>query len=313
VRLAPVAVSALALLDDGRDGGLGGGQVGDRDQLRPAQPRAGGLGLGRADEHLGLAVALDQAGEAVADAAVQVPDGRVVLRFDHQGGRGRGQGPALAHHREQLGVGHVDVVGALQVQEVTQRRLAERHQRHLHVRRVPLAADREVGPVEMRGGADRGQQVGRQGQVQHLLDRDLGQGVAPAGDQGELLGVEPVAGLTLEGVQREQVLAEDPLFQLGGLGEQVDELLATVDGQRRQRAVGRRPAVARDHPPRRRRLRVPPLGRCGHGQPPSLAPGAAFQEPRGLTTTLSPSEDNGRFGATRTTWPGARPMGTVMP
>jgi hypothetical protein len=50
--------------------------------------------------------------------------------------------------------------------------------------------------------------------VQHLLDRDLGQDVAPACDQGQLLGSEPIAGLALEGVQREQVLAEDPLLQL---------------------------------------------------------------------------------------------------
>jgi hypothetical protein len=64
VGLAPIAVGALALLDDGRDGSLSRGQIGDRDQLRPAEQLAGGLGLDRADEHLGLAVALDQAGEA---------------------------------------------------------------------------------------------------------------------------------------------------------------------------------------------------------------------------------------------------------
>ncbi|HEV3399781.1 MAG TPA: hypothetical protein VG693_10870, partial [Actinomycetes bacterium] len=93
VGLAPVAAGALALLDDRVDGGVGRGQVGDRDQLGPAEQVAGGLGLGRADEHPGLAVPLDQPGEAVGDAAVQVPDGRVVLGGGHQGGRGRGQGP----------------------------------------------------------------------------------------------------------------------------------------------------------------------------------------------------------------------------
>ena len=40
VGLAPVAVGALALLDDGRDGGLGRAQVGDRDQLdQPSSSR----------------------------------------------------------------------------------------------------------------------------------------------------------------------------------------------------------------------------------------------------------------------------------
>jgi hypothetical protein len=70
----------------------------------PAEQLAGRLRVRRADEHLRLAVALHQPFEAVADAAVQVPDGGVVLRGGHQRGGGRGQRLAFAHHREQLAV-----------------------------------------------------------------------------------------------------------------------------------------------------------------------------------------------------------------
>jgi hypothetical protein len=113
----PVAVGALALLDDQLDPGLGRGQVGDRGQLRPLEHLGGRLGLGRPDEHPALAVPLDQPLQAVLDPAVQVPDGLVVLRNGHEL-PAVGQRLRLADGGKALGVGQVHPLRALQVDEM---------------------------------------------------------------------------------------------------------------------------------------------------------------------------------------------------
>jgi hypothetical protein len=92
-------------------------EVGDGDELRPAEQLRRGLGAGRPHEHSPLAEPGSQAAEAVGDAAVQVPDGGELLaaRQDlvgldrREGRRGRNEAlRVLAQH----------ALGPLQVQEV---------------------------------------------------------------------------------------------------------------------------------------------------------------------------------------------------
>jgi len=97
-----------------------------------------------------------------------VTDGLVVLRHGHQlVAVGQRLGPADG--REALGVVQVHPLGALQVDEMPQGPLAEPEQRELHAWGIPARHDPKVGPVQVRRGPDRGEQVGGQGQVEHLL------------------------------------------------------------------------------------------------------------------------------------------------
>jgi hypothetical protein len=77
----------------------------------------------------------------------------------------------------------------------------------------------------MRRRADRGEHVLHEGEVQHLLGGDLCDLPAPAGDGLELLGGEAFVDALLERERREEVLAHDPVLDLGGLAQHVDERL----------------------------------------------------------------------------------------
>jgi DNA-binding MarR family transcriptional regulator len=70
VGVSPVAARTLALLDDLADRRESGVEVGDGDQLRPAEQLGRGLRARRADEHGGLAVAVGQRPQSVLDPAV---------------------------------------------------------------------------------------------------------------------------------------------------------------------------------------------------------------------------------------------------
>src|SRR5215471_17330204 len=83
VRVLPVAASAFALLDDLVDGGLGGGGIGDRDHLWPAEPLRRRLGAGRADEQGAFAEPIGECHQPALDAAVEVADRRELLPVRH--------------------------------------------------------------------------------------------------------------------------------------------------------------------------------------------------------------------------------------
>jgi hypothetical protein len=125
----------------------------------------------------------------------------------------------VADGGEAFRVAQVHPLGALQVDEVAQGPLAEGDQRDLHAWGVPARQDRKVRPVQVGRGPDRGEQVGGQGQVEHLLLRHVDEHLLPGGHLGQLLG--------------EQVLTHQPVLQLTGLREQPHELLAVLDSQRR--------------------------------------------------------------------------------
>ena len=107
--------------------------------------------------------------------------------------------------------------------------LAERQQRQLDPRRVVIGGLRQVRPGQVRGSADRGQQVVHQGQVQHLLGRHVRDLLAPSGHRRELPLRQSLLGGLLERERREQVLAHDAVLQLGGLAQHVDQRLAVLD------------------------------------------------------------------------------------
>ena len=74
VGVAPFAAGALALLDDRVDGPLCRRQVGDRDELRPAEVLLGRLGVRRADEQALGAKPLGEVLEAGLDRPVELAD-----------------------------------------------------------------------------------------------------------------------------------------------------------------------------------------------------------------------------------------------
>jgi hypothetical protein len=66
--------------------------------------------------------------------------------------------------------------------------------------------------VQVRRRPDRGQQVGGQGQMQHLLLGHLDDHGLPSGHLGQLLAAEPFLQVPLEGELGEQVLAHQPVL-----------------------------------------------------------------------------------------------------
>src|SRR6185295_61632 len=94
----------------------------------------------------------------------------------------------------------------------------------------------------MRCRADRREHVLHEREVQHLLGADVGDRPPPASDGLELLRREPLVLALLERERREQVLAHDPVLELGGLTQHVDQRLAMLDDEL---GLGLRPSTAR--------------------------------------------------------------------
>src|SRR5438876_8638794 len=82
-------------------------------------------------------------------------------------------------------------------------------------------------------GAERAQDVGRQGQVQHLLLDHVDEGELPGLDAGQLLRRDAFLHAPLQGKLGVKVLAEQAVFEFAGLTEQVDELLPALNSQGR--------------------------------------------------------------------------------
>ena len=193
----PIAARALALLDDLRDRGRSGREIGHRDQLRQVKELGGRLGTRRTDEHRLLAEACDQGLEPVANATVEVADRRVFLTARH-GLLGCQRLARGCGWNEAPGVLTLHPLGPLEIQKMQQRLLTKRQQVHLDRRRKVTRALREVGPPERRRGADSRGQVGDQGQVQHLVDGDAVQRFAPPINNLCLLDGETIVGALFE-------------------------------------------------------------------------------------------------------------------
>jgi hypothetical protein len=88
---------------------------------------------------------------------------------------------------------------------------------------------REVRPAQRRRRSDRGHHVEDQRQVQHLLDGDTGQHLAPASHRGGLFGGQPVLRSGLQAEARIQVLAHDQVLDLSRLGQQIPEVLTMLN------------------------------------------------------------------------------------
>ena len=110
-----------------------------------------------------------------------------------------------------------------------QRLLTKRLQVQLNRRRKVARALREVGPSERRRGADSRGKVGDQGQVQHLLDGDAVQRLAPPINNLCLLGGETFVGALFETELRKEVLAHDHVLELRGFGQQPPHIFAVGD------------------------------------------------------------------------------------
>jgi hypothetical protein len=128
---APVARAPLALFDDLFDRRQRRGEIGDRDELRPAQQLRGGLGPRGSHEHRPLSAAGRQAAQPIGDPPVQVPDRGELLAARQRLSRlhrltGRPGQDKTGRVRQ------LDALRALQEQEMPQRLLAERQQVKLH-------------------------------------------------------------------------------------------------------------------------------------------------------------------------------------
>ena len=199
VGVAPLPAGPFALLDDRVDGQPRGGQVGDRDQLRPSEVLLGGLGVRRPDEQALRAEAPDQVLEAGLDRSVELADRVELLEMgDDLVGLVVGQCHGLLDRLEPLGVLDVHPLGPLEEGEMTERGLTERQQLDPDAGRIAVRRHREVRAGEARRGADGRQQVLDQREVEHLLLADAQQRLAPALDRGERLGRQPFIDGLLE-------------------------------------------------------------------------------------------------------------------
>jgi hypothetical protein len=139
---------------------------------------------------------------------------------------------------------------------VAQCRLAERHQREVDAGGIVTRRRGQVRAGEVGSGADRGQNVLHEREVEHLLGRDMRDHLPPATHRLERVGRDSLVFALLEREGREQVLAHDPVLELRGLAEHVDQRLAVLDHERRLRR--RLAAARRDH------LRKPAATRTRH-------------------------------------------------
>ncbi len=166
--------------------------------------------------------------EPVQRAVVQVALARIVLRRGRQHVRARD--PAVVIRVAEAGaVRDVEALGPLDEHEVVERGVAERHQRHDDVGGKVTRAHRERGTPQVRRGADRGEQVVHQRQVQHFLQRHPPERAAPALDRRQLGRRHALARVALQRPLRVQVRAHHRVLELRGLAQQVDEFFAILD------------------------------------------------------------------------------------
>src|SRR5206468_5114429 len=102
-------------------------QVHDRRQLRPLEDLSGRLRLRRANEHAGLAVAIDQMGEPGLNAAVKVTDRVPFLLAGRQLWIIVAQWVHLAQRREPFRILEGHSLRALEIHEMSERPLPERN------------------------------------------------------------------------------------------------------------------------------------------------------------------------------------------
>ena len=223
-----VAGRAFALFDDGLDRVFGALQV-----LHDREAGQGGIGgtdlRGRiAAEERRLADMVGQHLQSVADAAIEVTDGAVVLGARHQ--------PALGHRavifggrHELLAVPQVVALGPLEENEMIEHGAREAGQFDDHAGRMIAGRDRKVRPRKMRCGADRDEQIARQRQVGHLLDGDRGDRAGPALRGLGLRRREAIAFVALQAPGGVEIAAHQIVLDRRGFGEEVDQLLAGLD------------------------------------------------------------------------------------
>jgi hypothetical protein len=101
----------------------------------------------------------------------------------------------------------------------------------------------------VRRGADGSEHVLDERQVEHLLLGDLEDRLPPAADRPVLLGRQAFVAGPLQREGRVEVLAHDPVLELGGLAQEIDERIAVLDhdGRLRGRERGRSCAGATVH------------------------------------------------------------------
>ena len=228
MRRAPFAPGALALLDDVLDGLTGRRCVDDRHQLWPAERVGAHLGIARADEELLLADPVGQVDDAGLDRPVEVADGVELLAPRHDVGRVHDR-QRRTRRGEPIGVFELQALGTLEEQEVAQRPLAERHQGQLHPGRVALRLMRHVRPGHVWRRTHGGEDVVDQCPVEHLLGRHAEHDRTPSLHRLDVFGRHRRVGRGLQAECRVEVLAHQPVLELGRLAQQIRESLAILD------------------------------------------------------------------------------------
>ena len=141
------------------------------------------------------------------------------------GGGGERRQPGSLESREVLAAGRL---GRLESDEALERRQPERLQQAWDAEVVVPRPEREVGAAQRRRLADRGQQIADEPEVLHLLAGYEQQARAPLAHQLELLPADALLGSAFHREPRVQVLAEQPVLELGRLGEQIGQALAAT-------------------------------------------------------------------------------------
>ena len=140
-----------------------------------------------------------------------------------------GQRDGLLDRLEPLGILDIHAFRPFQEGEMVKRGLVERDELDPHTGGVGVGGHREVRTSEARRGADGGQQVLHQREMEHLLLADLEERRAPAPDRVERFRGQPLIDGLLEREGREQVLEHDEVLELCGLAQGVDQRLAVLD------------------------------------------------------------------------------------
>src|SRR4029450_8403617 len=166
--------------------------------------------------------------EAVLDRAVEVADGQEILR---RGDQDIGPRRTLVRtaRPEPGAIGQIDAFRTLEKDEVVDGFLRERCTLHNDAGWVITGCHGEVRTREVRRGADRGHEVRDQPQMQHFLNGNIEDDAAPAPGRFELRWSKPAVVARLETKRRVEITAHEAMFDLGGLREQRDQLLAIVN------------------------------------------------------------------------------------
>ncbi len=167
---------------------------------------------------------LFQGGEARSDALVQLADRVIVVREWHQ--TALDHSAVISGLADDRAIAFRGIAGPLQIDEVIQHVGVEGRQSDRDVGRKDSGVDGKIVSTVVGRRTERNQQIVHEREMQHLIDRNIDHGCAPAAHRRELGFGKAFVSPLLERKRTVEIRAHQTVLDLRSLAQHGNELVA---------------------------------------------------------------------------------------